>query len=155
LIDTNTWKTKLNESWTIEGSDSPGAWFLFKAAALRHRMIADHLASEYPTKTAGQGRELYEWAVRPNRDNHLLDALLLAAVGGSLQGVKIPGESDRRIARRHVAMRRDDRSVATDPDAHLVAAVPVVSSSAGSSTAVAEPRPRKMSLSEMRAAKRQ
>jgi hypothetical protein len=54
-------------------------------------------------------------------------------------------------------MRRDDRSVATDPDAHLVAAVPgssSVSSSARSSTAVAEPRPRKMSLSEMRAAKR-
>jgi hypothetical protein len=155
LIDTNTWKTKLNESWTIEGSDSPGAWFLFKAAALRHRMIADHLASEYPTKTSGQGRELYEWAVRPNRDNHLLDALLLAAVGGSLQGVRIPGESDRRITRRHVAMRRDDRTVSTDPDAHLVAAVPSSSPvSSSSATAVAEPRPRKMSLSEMRAAKR-
>jgi len=118
-------------------------------------MIADHLASEYPTKTSGQGRELYEWAVRPNRDNHLLDALILAAVGGSLQGVKIPGESDRRITRRHVAMRRDDRSMTTDPDAHLVAAIPTASSvSSASSTALAEPRPRKMSLSEMRAAKR-
>jgi hypothetical protein len=147
LVDTNTWKTKLNECWQIEGLDAPGAWWLYKAAALRHRMIADHLASEYPTKTAGHGRELYEWAVRPNRDNHLLDALILAAVGASLQGVKIPGESERKTIRRHVAMRRDERS----PE--LVAAMSVDSDPASVSAATPA-KTRRVSMSEMRAVKR-
>ena len=151
LIDTNTWKTTMTDLWMMEAGD-PGAWWLYKAAPMRHRMIADNLSAEYPTKTAGHGRELYEWAVRPNRDNHLLDATILAAVGASLLGVKVPGESDRISYRRRVRMSdktshpvavRDGESITEVPDSRVEAAV-----------ALAKKPTVRMSLSDLRAAKR-
>jgi hypothetical protein len=77
-------------------------------------MIADNLSAEYPTKTQGQGRELFEWGCRPGRDNHFLDATILAAVGASILGVKVPGESDRVVRRRKISM--SDRSGQDRPE---------------------------------------
>lgn len=152
LIDTNTWKTKLNECWTIEGTEA-GSWHLFKAPPLRHRLIADNLSAEYPTKTAGHGRELFEWAIRPNRDNHFLDATLLAAVAGSMAGAKVPGESERVVRRRVVSMsadRRDDSPIRETADR-------VSRNSPTESAATIPPdtgKSRKRSLAEMRDARR-
>jgi hypothetical protein len=77
-------------------------------------MAGDNLSAEYPTKTQGQGRELFEWALRPGRDNHLGDATILAAVGASILGVKVPGESDRVVRRRKISM--SDRSGQDRPE---------------------------------------
>lgn len=149
LIDTNTWKTKMNECWQIEGTDSPGAWYLYRAAPLRHRMMGDNLSAEYPTKTAGHGRELYEWALKPNRDNHLLDATILSAVGASLAGVKIPGEAERLVQRRRISMQQsvERREMSASPDTSEP-------ESTGSAPVATVARPRKVSLQEMRERKR-
>jgi hypothetical protein len=147
LIDTNTWKSTLMGFWSTDPGE-PGAWHLYRAAPLRHRMIADNLSAEYPTKTIGHGRELYEWSVRPNRDNHLLDAAILAAVGGSVLGVRVPGETERVIKRRIVSMRGPSSSSdASENEARLIEST--------ATTAIAEPpRRRRVSLAEMRASRR-
>ena len=113
LIDTNTWKTAMMHRWTTDAGE-PGAWWLYRAAPLRHRMAGDNLSAEYPTKTQGQGRELFEWSLRPGRDNHFLDSTILAAVGASILGVKVPGESDRVVRRRKISM--SDRSGQDRPE---------------------------------------
>jgi hypothetical protein len=56
-------------------------------------MWADNLSAEYAVQTSGQGRTLLEWACKPNRDNHGLDSVVLAAVAGNMAGAKIPGET--------------------------------------------------------------
>lgn len=156
LIDTNTWKTSMAERWTTDAGE-PGAWWLYRAAPLRHRMIADNLSAEYPTKTSGHGRELFEWAIRPGRDNHLLDATILAAVGGSLLGVKVPGESDRVVKRRKISM--SDRQSSQSSESREQDAFRAMGSKAANDRfeavmeAVSKPTG-KLSLAEMRALKR-
>jgi len=104
LVDTNAWKTTLAESWNTPIGE-PGCWTLYKATPQRHRMIADNLASEFPVQTEGHGRKLYEWGNRPGRDNHLLDATLLAAVAASIAGVAVPGQTAmKNRIRRHVSL---------------------------------------------------
>ena len=45
--------------------------------------------------TEGRGRTVDEWKVRPGGgDNHWLDCLVGCAVGGSVQGVSLPGTGD-------------------------------------------------------------
>lgn len=150
LIDTNTWKTTMMELWSTDTGE-PGAWHLYRAAPLRHRMIADNLSAEYPTRTSGHGRELLEWSLRPNRDNHLLDATILAAVGGSLLGVRVPGESERVTKRRRVAMVRGGTVTASDPPIPESGRFTPESIAPNRETAPATGR---RSMAEMRAAKR-
>ena len=96
LIDTNTWKTQLATAFT-QPIGEPGNWTLYRATPLRHRMMADNLSAEYPVQTTGQGRTLLEWACKPNRDNHLLDATILSAVGANMAGARVPGETAARL----------------------------------------------------------
>lgn len=84
-VDANRWKTFVSESFAME-QGSKGAWYLFRASPARHRMIADNLSAAYPTETTGQGRQLYEWSLKPNRDDHLFDAVILAGVGAAMSG---------------------------------------------------------------------
>src|SRR5262249_10858520 len=53
----------------------PGALTLFGSASEAHRLLADHLTSEYPVRTTGRGREVEEFKLRPNRENHFWDCL--------------------------------------------------------------------------------
>jgi hypothetical protein len=110
IVDTNRWKTFVAESFGVE-AESPGCWELFRASPARLRMLADNLAAEYPTETSGHGRKLFEWQKKPNRDNHFLDALILAGVGAAMSGAVSVAESiaSRRRSRRNAA------SNATDP----------------------------------------
>lgn len=68
-----------------------GAWTLYQAPTIIHRMIADHLSAEYPVQTMGRGRELYEWILRPGRDNHWGDCLNMAMVAALMEGCTPPG----------------------------------------------------------------
>jgi hypothetical protein len=153
LVDTNTWKTTMMESWAMEAG-APGAWYLYRAAPQRHRLFGDNCSAEYPTKTAGHGRELYEWAVRPNRDNHLWDALLLSAVAGSIQGIKVPGESERVISRRRVRMSARVGSDSEDkPSSSAAPITDVADRRVEAATQMASSGERR-TLAQMRAARR-
>jgi hypothetical protein len=65
---------------------------LFGSHADQHRLLVDHLTSEYRVRTEGRGRSVDEWKMRPERsDNHFLDCLVGAAVAASMQGAQLPG----------------------------------------------------------------
>jgi hypothetical protein len=98
-VDTNRIKTFIAESFAMD-SGSIGAWHLFRAHPSRHRMMADHLSAEYAVETTGHGRTLQEWTLKPNRDNHLLDAVCLAAIAASMEGARNDLEDATSIRRR-------------------------------------------------------
>lgn len=152
LVDTNTWKSAMMDRWTTEAGE-PGAWWLYRAAPLRHRMIADNLSAEYPTKTQGHGRELFEWGVRPGRDNHLLDSTILSAVGASILGVKVPGESDRVVRRRKISMSERSQSDRSSPVASQDPS-PVEQRVEAVERIAKQPHDGKRSLAELRALRR-
>ena len=67
-----------------------------------HRLFADHVTAESPTRTSGRGRSVDEWRIRPDRpDNHWLDCLVGAAVAASMSGVTLPGQESQKRERRN------------------------------------------------------
>ena len=84
--DANFWKTFVFARLSSAMGDR-GCLSIYGSKPTDHRLLADHMTSEYRTRTGGQGRELYEWSKRPNVDNHLLDCLIGATVAASIQGV--------------------------------------------------------------------
>jgi hypothetical protein len=109
LADVNTWKTTVHQRLQ-QPDGEPGAIMLFKASPMAHRMFADHCSSEFPTETAGQGRTLLEWQLRPGRDNHWLDCLVMAQVAASMLGVRSSVEKTvaRPVARKSLAQLREE-----------------------------------------------
>jgi hypothetical protein len=94
LIDTNYWKSFVHSRLAVAFGDK-GCLSLFgsKAAGVGgadHRMFAEHLTAEYRVKTAGRGRELYEWKPKAGKpDNHFLDCLAGCAVAASICGCNL------------------------------------------------------------------
>lgn len=86
IVDTNFWKTKIHERLCLAHGD-PGSLTLFKSPPAVHRLLSQHLASESPIETEGHGRKMIEWRAPPACENHWLDALELAMVRASMQGV--------------------------------------------------------------------
>jgi len=90
--DTNFWKSFLSlrikaamgssDSLTVFGDDKHA-----------HRMYADHLSAESPTRVTAErsGRVVDEWKLIPNRENHWFDCTVGAAVAASIQGVSLAG----------------------------------------------------------------
>jgi len=64
---------------------------LYKGDSQSHRMVAEQIGAEYPIPTTAIGRTVDVWKAKPNRDNHLLDCLVGAAVAASVVGVKAIG----------------------------------------------------------------
>jgi len=89
LFDTNFWKTfVLSRLRTAKGD--PGSLTVFDGSQKKHRLLADHLTSEYFVRTSGRGREVDEWKHRPERfDNHWLDCLVGSCVAASVSGVDL------------------------------------------------------------------
>lgn len=87
IFDSNAWKSFLvDRIRTSPGA--PGCLWIPGDRPYDHQLLADHLTSEYPVPTAGRGRTLQEWKVRPDRpENHWLDTLVLCAVGAATQGL--------------------------------------------------------------------
>lgn len=86
LFDTNWWKSFLFARLSVPIGQK-GCLALFGANPDAHRLLADHLTSEYRVTTSGRGRTVEEWKLRPERpDNHWLDCLVGCAVGASMQG---------------------------------------------------------------------
>ena len=88
FYDTNRWKSFV-EKRLLTPIGGKGALMLFGDEPQKHQLFADHLTSEYPTKTAGRGREIDVWKVHVGRDNHWWDCLVGCAVGASFQGVTL------------------------------------------------------------------
>lgn len=86
IYDANWWK-----SWLFARLGQPpgerGALSLYGDDSRAHRMLAEHLRSEYRVRTEGRGRQVDEWRQKPDRpDNHLLDCTVGAAVAASMLG---------------------------------------------------------------------
>jgi len=91
LVDTNYWKSFVHARLAVAMGD-PGCLSLYGHEPRHHRMLADHLTSEYRVRTMAQGRTVDEWKLRPTRpDNHWLDCLVGCAVGASMQGAALSG----------------------------------------------------------------
>lgn len=107
--DTNHWKSFIHARLSVPLGD-PGALCLFGNNPTDHRLLADHLTAEAPTKTTGRGREVVEWRIKPGApDNHWFDCIVGAAVAASIQGATIlqkinpPKAAARPATRRKVA----------------------------------------------------
>jgi phage terminase large subunit GpA-like protein len=91
IYDTNYWKSFIHARLAVPMGDR-GCLSLFGENADQHRLIAEHLTSEYRVKTEGRGRTVDEWKMRPERtDNHWFDCLVGCAVAASIQGAVLEG----------------------------------------------------------------
>jgi len=106
--DTNYWKSFTHARLAVARGDR-GCLSLFGEQGKRtdHRQISEHLTAEYPVKTAGRGRTVDEWKLRPNRDNHWLDCLVGCMLTACMVGAALPTWTDthRRRARRRPKFR--------------------------------------------------
>src|ERR1019366_3051811 len=60
IVDTNHYKSFVQARLRVAMGDK-SCLSLFGRDPGEHRMLADHVTSEYGTKTTGRGRELVEW----------------------------------------------------------------------------------------------
>ncbi|MBX3397497.1 MAG: phage terminase large subunit family protein [Gemmataceae bacterium] len=111
--DTNAWKSFVSERLATP-LGSHGALGVFagetgvklspRPAAARHRLLFEHLSSEFAVTTKGPWREVDEWKLQPGRENHWWDCLVGAAVAASIDGLKwspaaAAGQSERPPAK--------------------------------------------------------
>jgi len=105
LFDSNYWKSFLHARLAVTMGDH-GCLSLYGRNPNRHRMIAEHLTSEFRTRMQGSSRVVDIWKLRPGqRENHLLDCLVGAGVAASILGVTLQGMPSTRIGpRRKVSL---------------------------------------------------
>lgn len=90
VIDTNYWKSFVHERLAVAQGD-PSCLSLWGDGPHYHRLFAEHLTAEYPTRVSGRGRSLDEWKPSPaHPDNHWLDGVVGCCVAASILGVGMP-----------------------------------------------------------------
>ncbi len=91
VYDTNYWKSFVHARLVVPIGD-PGCLSLFGNKPETHRLISEHLTSEYRVKTEGRGRTVDEWKLRiDGLDKHWLDGAVGCAVAASMVGASLPG----------------------------------------------------------------
>jgi hypothetical protein len=105
VLDTNYWKSFVHARLKVSMGDG-GCLSLFGRRPDQHRMLSEHLTSEYRVRTQGRGRTVDEWKVRAGKpDNHWLDCLVGCAVAASVQGAVLYGtDSEPRLARQRIKL---------------------------------------------------
>ncbi len=104
IFDTNYWKSFAFARLAVPIGD-PGCLSLFGRKPEPHRLIAEHLSSEYRVKTEGRGRTVDEWKLRlSGADNHWFDCVVGTAVAASMQGAVLYGTDTRPVARRRIRL---------------------------------------------------
>jgi len=113
VFDTNYWKSFVHARMAVPMGD-PGCLSLYgsngapanrAATTTSHRLLAEHLTSEYRVKTQGRGRTVDEWKPRVSGiDNHWFDCLVGCAVGASMQGAVLYGTDTRQSPRRRIRL---------------------------------------------------
>jgi phage terminase large subunit GpA-like protein len=121
LADVNRWKSFVADRLLTPVGDA-GSLGIYGRLPMEHRMLADQLAAETRTRVAANGRTSDVWRVKPNRDNHLLDVLAMAAVAASIAGEKI---DDAALTRR---LRSDPAPAAASAPVENPAPAPAPSS---------------------------
>jgi len=101
-VDVNFWKTALQDQLAARVG-SPGAVTFYDG---KHRMLAEHITSEFGTPTEGRGRTVIEWRLKPGHDNHWLDTTVGCLVLGSVCGCNVPEYSDAVERKRKRRVRR-------------------------------------------------
>lgn len=90
IYDSNFWKSFIHARLAVALGDK-GSLTFYGRAPLQHQLIAEHLTAEYRVKTAGRGRVVDEWKIRPqHNDNHFFDCLAGCAVCASMLGATLP-----------------------------------------------------------------
>ena len=98
VYDTNWWKSFINARLRVAMGDR-GCLSFFGSNAETHRMLAEHMTSEYFIKTEARGRSVDEWKQRPEQpDNHWFDCLVGSAVAASIQGALLFGTDEAKLA---------------------------------------------------------
>ncbi|MEM0982696.1 MAG: terminase gpA endonuclease subunit [Planctomycetota bacterium] len=88
--DTNAWKSFVMSRLATPMGD-PGTIQLYGDEARRHRLIAEHLSSEYRVATEGRGRIVDVFKLRAGRtENHWLDGVVGCSVAASMEGASMP-----------------------------------------------------------------
>jgi len=89
VFDTNFWKTFAWNRLTTAPGD-PGSLTIFGQSPSAHRLLAQHLVSEYRVSVEARGRRLDEWKRRPEYpDNHWWDCLVGCSVAASMVGASL------------------------------------------------------------------
>jgi hypothetical protein len=110
VFDTNYWKSFVHTRLAVPMGD-PGSLSLFGHNPDHHRLIAEHLTSEYRVKTEGRGRTVDEWKLRlDGLDNHWLDCLVGAAVAASMGGAVLFGTDQKVRPRKHIRLSELQRT---------------------------------------------
>jgi hypothetical protein len=89
-----------------------GCLSLFGSNAETHRMLGEHLTSEYVVRTVARGRSVDEWKHCPEQpDNHWFDCLVGSAVAGSMLGARLleVGSTDPPNSQGRVSFRKLQR----------------------------------------------
>jgi hypothetical protein len=104
LFDTNYWKSFVHARLAVPMGDA-GCLSLFGRKPEQHRLLAEHLTSEYRVKTEGRGRTVDEWKLRvEGLDNHWFDALVGSAVSASLSGARLLAQEHASEPRTHLRL---------------------------------------------------
>ena len=104
VFDTNYWKSFVHARLAVPMGD-PGCQSLFGSRPEPHRLLAEHLSSEYRVRTEGRGRTVDEWKLRvEGLDNHWLDCLVGCAVAASMEGAVLFGTDARAVTRPRVRL---------------------------------------------------
>ena len=91
VFDSNYWKSFVHARLGVPMGDK-GCLSLYGRNPDAHRLLAEHLTSEYRVKTEGRGRVVDEWKLRPEAlENHWLDCIVGCAVAASVQGAVLEG----------------------------------------------------------------
>lgn len=97
-LNTNHWKSFVHARLSTPAGGR-GSLALFGDKPAAHRMLADHLVAEKPTRVSANGREVDEFILPPHKpDNHWLDGLVGTAVAASIEGLQIEPHRDTRPA---------------------------------------------------------
>jgi len=107
IWDVNRWKSDLRRA-LASSAGTHGAWHLPHAKPKQLQLLAEHLLSEYATRTSGPYGDLEEWSLKPNEDNHLLDCCVGSLVGASIMGIAREGVAQQDAATK---AKRRKRSV--------------------------------------------
>lgn len=113
IYDTNYWKSFVHARLAVPMGDAT-ALSLFGDSPAEHKMLADHCTAEYPDNVTSERtqRTVAEWRQLANRDNHLLDCLVGAAVAASIQGCSLPGvmaSRPRRVTKTLAQLAQEAR----------------------------------------------
>jgi len=100
LFDSNYWKSFIHARLAVAIGDRR-CLLLFGRDREVHRLLSEHMTSEYRVKTEGRGRVVDEWKMRPEAsENHWLNCLVGCAVAASMQGVVLPGTDAKAAVKR-------------------------------------------------------